>query len=1134
MKKHLRFGRKSWLTLIALVFGLEFAHAQQFVLHAEWENTWYGLGFPMTNSTVNGYPSVTIQAQSASDQFVIEADNGFNRWKKFNNVDVNVPAPFAFYAGLGNVDNYLSSNTTAGKFYTVRMQNSGYASTNAVVMETDNAPVAFAATPAAPAVSQTPAAGAVNALSPVTVSVNLAGPKSPQERVYVRYTSTGWVSWNIVEATLQSGNTYQATIPGFASGTQVQYYAMTSTWDFSSIPPVNDPDLLTLFQETNGGSNYSYTIGNAAALAPITFRVNMTGTAVNPLGVYIAGTFNNWDPTINQLTALGGGVFEITISLDTTQTIEYKFCNGITLFNYETVPSACGISNGLGGFNRPLQVPNGAATLPTVCFGSCTNCPAPTLTAVTFRVNMGSIAPGTGGVHLAGSFNGFSRTATPLTLVGGTTYEVTVNLDTTTSIEYKFLKDTTNTGWEIVPSTCGTPDGFGGFNRQLAVPNSNTTLATVCFNECTNCLVPTFVPITFQVNMTGITIGSGGVHLAGTFNNFSRTATPMTLVGNNVYAATVSLDTTSIVYYKFLSDTSSTAWESVPPACGISYQTVLNRELAVPGSATTLPAVCFGTCTVCPPIATANVTFRVNMSQQTVGSNGVYLAGSFNGWSATATPMTLLGNGVYSATLALDTTATVQYKFLNGNTFTTQETVPAACGVPNAFNAYDRQLAVPQTDAQLPVVCFGQCSNCPTVGLVPVTFLVNMTGTTVGAGGVHLAGTFNNFSRTTTPMSNAGNNVYTATVSLDTTSTVYYKFLSDTTNAAWETVPPACGYAFQNILNRKLVIPEAAVTLPTVCFSSCSNCAGSNNVSVTFRVNMYNQTVSSQGLFLAGSFNNWSATATPMVFSANHIYEAIVSLDSTTTIEYKFLNGNTFANQETVPASCGVPDGFGGFNRSLVVPNANTQLAPVCFSSCANCYLPPAYNVTVRVDMSNSSTMGGLFVAGSYNNWSSTAIQMTVQSGMVYEATLAVDSGSTLKYRFRRGASIFETVPQACGVADSLGVFSRSLNVLSNNTVVPTVCFSACAACVPTGVAGVSNEEVPFVMPNPGKGTFSLQNISGYTQMEVLNLQGQRMVWENLNGKSNAQVSADDWSAGLYLIRLTGEGTTHTLRWSKQ
>jgi hypothetical protein len=184
--------------------------------------------------------------------------------------------------------------------------------------------------------------------------------------------------------------------------------------------------------------------------------------------------------------------------------------------------------------------------------------------------------------------------------------------------------------------------------------------------------------------------------------------------------------------------------------------------------------------------------------------------------------------------------------------------------------------------------------------------------------------------------------------------------------------------------------------------------------------------------------------------------------------------------------------------------------------------------------MANASIMGGLFVAGSYNNWNPAAVQMTVQSGMVYEATLAVDSGSTLRYRFRRGASIFETVPQACGVADTLGVFSRSLNVLSNNIVVPTVCFSTCAACVPTGVSSVSNEEVPFVMPNPGKETFTLQNISGYTQMEVLNLQGQRMVWENLNGHNNAQVSADDWSAGLYLIRLTGEGTTHTLRWSKQ
>ena len=35
-----------------------------------------------------------------------------------------------------------------------------------------------------------------------------------------------------------------------------------------------------------------------------------------------------------------------------------------------------------------------------------------------------------------------------------------------------------------------------------------------------------------------------------------------------------------------------------------------------------------------------NVTFRVNMANQTVSANGVHLAGSIQGWNASSTPMT--------------------------------------------------------------------------------------------------------------------------------------------------------------------------------------------------------------------------------------------------------------------------------------------------------------------------------------------------------------------------------------------------------------------------------------------------------------------------------------------------------------
>jgi hypothetical protein len=82
----------------------------------------------------------------------------------------------------------------------------------------------------------------------------------------------------------------------------------------------------------------------------------------------------------------------------------------------------------------------------------------------------------------------------------------------------------------------------------------------------------------------------------------------MTQVGTtDVYETTLSLDTTATHFYKFLKDTSNTGWESVPAACGAIFQTVLNRQLNVPGLATTLATVCYNECSNCSTVTLNNM-----------------------------------------------------------------------------------------------------------------------------------------------------------------------------------------------------------------------------------------------------------------------------------------------------------------------------------------------------------------------------------------------------------------------------------------------------------------------------------------------------------------------------------------------
>ena len=90
-------------------------------------------------------------------------------------------------------------------------------------------------------------------------------------------------------------------------------------------------------------------------------------------------------------------------------------------------------------------------------------------------------------VHLAGDFNGWSRTATPMTLTGNGSYRVTVELPEGTR-HYKFVVD--GESWRPDPlNPRGIHDGHGGSNSVLGLgPVSQS-------RSCTGPAVPGASPV---------------------------------------------------------------------------------------------------------------------------------------------------------------------------------------------------------------------------------------------------------------------------------------------------------------------------------------------------------------------------------------------------------------------------------------------------------------------------------------------------------------------------------------------------------------------------------------------------------------------------------------------------------------
>lgn len=146
---------------------------------------------------------------------------------------------------LGGSDNQIT--VVDGKWYTMNWKDNGYANTQAIYMETSSQPVTITDV-------SMPLSGVPSVALNVSVTTSLS--LSPEEIVYIRYTTDSWATSTAI-AVLMTGNTGTAVIPGQVDGTTIQCYAFTSTIAGLS----SDYDMKTLNFNNNGGLFFSCLVG---------------------------------------------------------------------------------------------------------------------------------------------------------------------------------------------------------------------------------------------------------------------------------------------------------------------------------------------------------------------------------------------------------------------------------------------------------------------------------------------------------------------------------------------------------------------------------------------------------------------------------------------------------------------------------------------------------------------------------------------------------------------------------------------------------------------------------------------------------------------------------------------------------
>jgi len=334
----------------------------------------------------------------------------------------------------------------------------------------------------------------------------------------------------------------------------------------------------------------------SAAAAPVTFLVNLEVQATlgnfDPASdtVELHGSFDGWGAgiTLQQVPA-GPALYQGTVDLSGApgSAVQYKFVinqAGTLIWEGNVGPG--------GAQNRTVNVPDSAQTLPVVYFNNQTS--APTTIAVTFQVNMeiqkemGNFHPATHLVEVHGEFDNWgvgaalSPSATNANIYVGTV-EVTGSPGTTSA--YKFV--TNKDGTLVWEGNVGPGGAFG--NRTFTLADSAQTLLVVYFDNV-EVNPGAGIPVTFQVSMAVQTAlgnfdpASGTVTLAGAFNNWSTSETPMTNSPTdvNLYLATVNIKASpgASIAYKFVMDGGT--WESGD-----------NRAFTLASSAQTLPVAYF-------------------------------------------------------------------------------------------------------------------------------------------------------------------------------------------------------------------------------------------------------------------------------------------------------------------------------------------------------------------------------------------------------------------------------------------------------------------------------------------------------------------------------------------------------------
>jgi len=372
--------------------------------------------------------------------------------------------------------------------------------------------------------------------------------------------------------------------------------------------------------------------------------------------------------------------------------------------------------------------------------------------------------------------------------------------------------------------------------------------------------------------------------------------------------------------------------------------------------------------------------------------------------------------------------------------------------------------------------------------------------------------------------------------------------LDDGTNAGWYQVDILCPWGDNNVITIDTTLTSVngapwgayhygSTTNPPMYDSTVFNISCTQYSNVTFQVDMNKVTQSFTTPEVNGFWNNWCGNCNAMSDpDGDNIWTVTLPLEVGSYQEFKYsADGWSIQEMNDPTASC--TNGNATYtNRVLTVPASDTTLPVVCWSSCDACSIEVTFNVNMAWEVANGViSTDGIHVAGSFQGWNPATTEMTDPDGDgIYSVTVEMPLDQDLFYKFINGNNWNGAEASgdlaACGVSDGFGGYNRNTAVGNADTSLAAVCFTKCYDCAVSIDEALGNISL---FPNPTSGAFTMERseLAGNIEVTVIGLQGKLLLaTEWAAGQSELNIDLSDLAAGVYMVRLTAEEGTRTLR----